>query len=954
MKVVRFFFLMVSFLSANLLLGQTHFVKKYSSRNGLLSSDNYMTCQDKKGNLWIGSHNGISRFDGKSFTYFTVKDGLPSNDVWYLQEDKEGRMWLGGYYDGAYYIKNNQVYSLPEAANAHALIFSCQDEDTLFFTSMGIKSYRYVNNTFEENSTANGSHYIHVSEKIRLYKPTQPDDKYFGLQMKNKSRIEWYQGLVRYDFFLSRHSQFIKTSGDSIVLIGDTSLTSVHVPDVYKLDVADLRTLNPTGEVFVRTDDKVRVYKNLAQKERDTILENMLSVANLTETAWLLKDHEDNLWATLYRGEIVLVPRQSLFLKKFTNVFNDNNFRSPVLWNKKLYTHSLLGNLYEFNMSANKLIKINANLLDYDAERQKITSLAVSSSQNALVVKRNTILDVLKPDAYNGYIFTKTSQENAHLYLTRGGKLIHSDTFLSCNFNKYSLKNNEAKLEITSGLNEKKLSILKESDSYYLAGGVDGLFVYHKISKSYEKILDVPVQCILPREKDVLVGTNGQGLINIDYTGRKLYNTLDGSSITAIVHHDGIYFLASNKGVIRAVETKGVFNTIGYVTKADGLNSNEINGLAIDSTTLYITSVDGLYTLDYHGLYNLPPLELNVSIDAVYLDDSLKVTQSIFQHNQNNLTLTYKCVAFSNLGEIAFNYRLNNNNWSYTSENSMAYKSLSPGAYTFSIFAIGPDGEHSEVQSYSFTIKEYFTDTWWFKMAVLIALLCIIWFISLSIQRAKTNRLESEKKFADLELRALQSQMNPHFIFNSLNAIQTSMLLQGERQTNKYIAEFSKLMRITLDNSKTGYLSLADELEYLELYLKLEKRRLDGELDYTFEVETDLRDSNIEIPTMIFQPLVENAIVHGLTPKKDNRQLTISFKLEKAFLIGVISDNGIGRKKALQNTKDKAYKSWSSTILKERIEVINRMSHLNIMLHVNDLDEESNSGTVITVKIPLE
>jgi len=281
---------------------------------------------------------------------------------------------------------------------------------------------------------------------------------------------------------------------------------------------------------------------------------------------------------------------------------------------------------------------------------------------------------------------------------------------------------------------------------------------------------------------------------------------------------------------------------------------------------------------------------------------------------------------------------------------------LPSGEYTFEVKSINANGvESKEIARFPFSIKKHFTETVWFFMTLLFSILLLFFVVLNYFEKRRTAKILTEKKYAMLEMKALQSQMNPHFIFNSLSAIQSVMFLKGEKETNKYIGAFSKLMRITLDNSKKSFISLENEIEYLKSYIDLEERRLNNNIEVSFNVSEDINPEEIQIPCMIFQPLIENAIIHGLIPKKGTKKLTINFYLENNVLIGEIIDNGIGRKASEKNAKNKNYKSWASTILKEKVDVLNKMNKEKVVYKIVDLMENNKAtGTKVIIKLPVQ
>lgn len=207
-----------------------------------------------------------------------------------------------------------------------------------------------------------------------------------------------------------------------------------------------------------------------------------------------------------------------------------------------------------------------------------------------------------------------------------------------------------------------------------------------------------------------------------------------------------------------------------------------------------------------------------------------------------------------------------------------------------------------------------------------------------------------------MEEKNLRKQMNPHFIFNTINNIQYFMFLKGERETNKYFGYFSKLIRYTLDKSNAENTSLHDEIEYLRSYINLEKMRMDDNLNATINIDPNLNLQEIKIPCMLIQPMIENAILHGLKPKKSDRELMLQFTQQNTHLHVKITDNGIGREAAAEKKINfsKKRRSWATYILKERITIFNTQNDAKITFNITDLKTEHQAaGTQVNFQIPI-
>jgi LytS/YehU family sensor histidine kinase len=216
--------------------------------------------------------------------------------------------------------------------------------------------------------------------------------------------------------------------------------------------------------------------------------------------------------------------------------------------------------------------------------------------------------------------------------------------------------------------------------------------------------------------------------------------------------------------------------------------------------------------------------------------------------------------------------------------------------------------------------------------------------------RQRFRKEEQKRRLRELELTAIRSQMNPHFLFNSLNSVQNLVQQNKGREAHLYLADFAGLIRKVLQNSEKEEVSLAEELEMIQQYLSLEKLRFD--FDYQINIEPDIDPHNTLVPSMLLQPFVENAVIHGLQSKPDQRQLKIEVTREEAGIKISIEDNGIGREAAKEMSKPKNGKS--SKLMKERLEILQQKQGENYRLEIIDLNKTGETGTRVEIFIPEE
>src|SRR5688500_8219450 len=210
-----------------------------------------------------------------------------------------------------------------------------------------------------------------------------------------------------------------------------------------------------------------------------------------------------------------------------------------------------------------------------------------------------------------------------------------------------------------------------------------------------------------------------------------------------------------------------------------------------------------------------------------------------------------------------------------------------------------------------------------------------------------------------MEMKALRAQMNPHFIFNVLNSIHYYITHNDNEKAQYYLTKFAKLIRMTLDNSRTTFISLADELSLLQLYIDLEKIRFEGRFEYEIKVAEDIAPNAIKIPNMLIQPYVENSIKHGFKTEKSNAFVCINISRSNEKVNCTIEDNGIGRKKAaslISNLEKEQHSSSGTSIVNDKIGALKMYYNYDMSSQTIDLvDENGNSlGTRVIISFPVK
>ena len=361
---------------------------------------------------------------------------------------------------------------------------------------------------------------------------------------------------------------------------------------------------------------------------------------------------------------------------------------------------------------------------------------------------------------------------------------------------------------------------------------------------------------------------------------------------------------------------------------------------------------------------------VNQEMDSPYTGLIEEANEIKLDYKQNIFSIDFAAIHYSDPESNIIQYQLEGyeNTWRNSGlEKTAYYFNIPPDRYVFRIKATSSYGIVTE-KSIAIIISPPWWQTWWFRIAAVIFVgsifyLLIRWRLKqkfkLQLERSEKERqmAELKQKGTELEMQALRAQMNPHFIFNSLNSINRFILQNNRAQASEYLTKFSKLVRMIFQNSQASLITLESELESLELYLNLEALRFNYHFDYKISVPKDLDISALQVPPLILQPYVENAIWHGLMHKEEKGQLDVEVSEEKDHLYFKITDNGIGREKAAAMASKSAtkHKSMGLRITAHRIAIVQNSQTLSSPVTINDLvnADGSAAGTEVVIKMPV-
>ncbi len=512
----------------------------------------------------------------------------------------------------------------------------------------------------------------------------------------------------------------------------------------------------------------------------------------------------------------------------------------------------------------------------------------------------------------------------------------------------YCLSNNSMQLEVldlypnlTGGIK----SLYEKDNLLWVGSSRNGLFLFEPekgIVAHYTEQQWLPndvIYSILPDKNNFLWASTNNGLVQFS-TDTTLLNQADYTPL----HLDYEAGILNNE-----------FNTGAHFIDNDGL--------------LYFGNIDGIVWFDPNATQkNVHPAQLVLSELAVINKKGYSTTQPIYnsskvtiEPNYRDLIINFSVPNFDAFQSYQFDYQLKD--YDFQSNNignnqSIKLSNIPPGKYTLVINCKSTNSEALiSTQSLNLILKPSLVQTKWFKILLGLLLAGILWLIYSQRISALKNKARLLSNIREAKLSALQAQINPHFIFNCLNSIDSYILNNETEKASEYLIGFSKLIRRILDYSDELHITLEEEIEVLDLYLSMEKMRFGEQIEYQIDIEKDLSKSTIQVPPLIIQPYVENAIWHGLGHKPDGGQIKISITKKEQILHIEVLDNGIGREKAKEyKTKRYDSKSMGSSLSQNRIDLLNQIPGNDTQVVIEDLydDNQMPMGTKVTVMLKLK
>jgi two-component sensor histidine kinase len=413
---------------------------------------------------------------------------------------------------------------------------------------------------------------------------------------------------------------------------------------------------------------------------------------------------------------------------------------------------------------------------------------------------------------------------------------------------------------------------------------------------------------------------------------------------------------------------------IRYFDRDNGSNGEECqqNAVTLDRDgKLWFATLNSLFRLDEELLEPssiAPPVFITgISLITAGLKEVPLLTADLkgpgleINHRQNNLRFDFTGLCYRAPERIRYKYQLEgyDKGWSTpTSDRFTTYTNLQPGQYRFRVIACSDTGIWSDREASTvIIIHPAFWQTWWFQLLVILALILISsgisWLVFRQIRLKKQKELEYSKSLAELQFKTLRNQLAPHFIFNSLNAIGSSIFQRDSNATYDLLHKFSRLIRQTLMHADKNSRTLAEELEFVTYYLEIEAVRFENRIRHEIRFSTEISLETM-VPRMIIQTFVENAVKHGLMHKEGTGNILIQISQDDKKTTIIVQDDGIGRQAAAQFNGDSTGKGME--IIHEFIRLFNMFNDEKISVEIHDVRNPmgDTAGTRVEISLPLK
>lgn len=932
-----------------LLAGQSVGFQSYSIGEGLSQSQVWCMAEDRRGYLWCGTQGGgINRFDGLQFKHYTVGQGLPSSYIFALYSDQQGRLWAG----------TNRGAALLQG-------------DT--FQVVGSNPLQF--NTFCEYKGA-----VWAGTPEGLFRWDEPQHEWLPLAAPQKKGTIYQLLSVENDMWeatatglwhnhkpvagISAPVQAMCRDREGHIWVGNDrgqlwrylpeNHVAAYIPDFPAGKITALWA-HPSGTLWIGSSDRGITVRAADGGQYLLNEQNGLPHPYIRQ---VMQDRQGQMWLASSGGGLIRQLQQPFRHFTVANGLTGNRIYalaeapdSSIWWsaaqNGLQWTDG--NSLYKFTADSGALQGIKCKTMVFDQKGQ----LWIGTEGKGIAVYDSTLHWVQARDGLssdwiqkivcdaNGRLWAATYSEGI-VQLSPERRIMQQ---LGWNEGLPDLRVNtmilDANNRLWAGFQSGHIAIIEQNKVSRIFGPKDGLH-------------GAVVRCMaFDAGGRLWAGTRESGLLVFQqgtFVPAQLPQPLSSLNVYAMVcDQRGRMWVGCENGVnCLYIQPSGAVEKVEWMGRNEGFSGIELchdAALCDRQGALWFGTMNGL-TRRAPGSSAALPTPPALHLEQIFLfykplqetsfgdliDPETQLPNGfILPWNQNHLSFSFQAVDLEHPDRVRYRWRLHpaETEWSpWSEQHQISYANLPPGAYRFEVEATNGLGAASLNSPVLFQIERPLWERWYFRLALLLLLALLLWQGFRAYGRnirqkaaQKQQELELRNHLLELEQKARQLQMNPHFIFNALTAIQGLVAQQETQAARQEIGRFAKLMRSILANSRKNVITLKEEMETLEQYLHVEQFCRENKFTWDIQHSGDIDPDDISLPPMLLQPFVENAVIHGIAHLTRPGHIVIHFSIENDRLVCVVEDNGIGRQAAAVRRQERkpGHQSAAVDITRERL-----------------------------------
>ncbi len=944
---------------------QHYAFKQLTSTEGLIGSSVYSSVEDTSGFMWFATNRAICRYDGKNFISFGKAEGYTEEGAYFIYKDKRQVIWAISFNFKLFYFNGTRFIEFTAIPNASWL---CEDDSGLIHVATRSRKIETINN-------------LKVIQRITPKSDKPLDLLAFNIVALSKSR-----------WLCSGNNMIYLTSGLKAKLVLSESCNLYVSPSrLYQL---------ANGNVLLSVCSNIYLFD--AKKETFTLY---YAGQNMTTVGFFEDRENGDLFIATGNGVLrFLQGKPSLNPIRFLNdlsIHAIGKSKEGFYWfctRQKgiFYGHFLSRHLTKQDglLSDVQYIRASKGNVFYSSIDGNIGVLkdnGLSVTLNKLVSSSYSYIDKavkllngevhfvnsgIGPIKYD-YLSDTYAKENKIFFLFDNQDVLfygRTDTGSFYFSTKTKALINNIVIDINNVVKAHSLrrpdAIIGDSIFVYIyAKGYvtatvkpDG-FYYRKYSYPKTTLNKIVPTCL----GNLVLSTKANGIVIKTPKGNQYLNTSNGlvsNYCNNIYYENNQLWVCTEQGLSRITlsSTDQVLSIKNY-TSDDYLLSNNVIDIGIADSLVYVTTDEGISIFNPNKPIQQPHSPGVYMVSTSISGHQVNHQQAfVIPYDQNNLSIYYEAITMKKSSPVSYRYRLKgiDTGYTYTTESNVNYAKLPAGKYEFIVYATSGNDIWSQYPAtIEFTVTEPFWQTTWFSLLLILLIALVVLLIIKRRDVLLRLKQENKKRLVESELKALRLQMNPHFIFNTLNSLQRFILQYKPIEANQYIAKFSKLMRWIMAYSDKQQISLQEELEFLNLYIELEQLRFVNTFITYIELAEGLEPRQIFIPSLVIQPFVENAIKYGLTEKLKTEKgvLELFIKTSNNQLYVAITDNGVGRDIVKQRQKTELNKPESTGIKSttERLVMLHANKVANPVVITDLFDDKGQAaGTKVELIIPLK